>query len=400
MKFGELLGRKSEKPQGKVDMDGEFNPEEELRNIRRASKEERAEKLDKFKEKLSFHKEGLGQMQERLIQEIRKNPDASFEELYQMALQIGARYGMNEQQRETAKEILQTYTEKHAKIRELRERYPNDKDLYRALFGQNPKGRVEVITGPITFYFRCQNLDDYTRIDSQSFWRGTDITAKDRKEAKVTSGVSIATSLIPGLEGAIIAENSSSMGGIGYAFKSLSGFHSIHPHEEQHAIKRLFSDKVVEHSTLERLESATTDKERERALKSYLRHRRQDYFENRAKGEILAYFKGGNDSAQTIVEILIKPQEKQGLYDFLADDEDYIKNRLAGKLGSQFQNLIDKAVNEVYRVEYKQLLKDATRAIWQLKKTGHSTDKAISILIHEPLSKWKKAVERLIEKKE
>ncbi len=371
-----------------------FHPEKELQEIRRAPKEERKAKIEEFKEKLAFQKEGLARAQEGLITAIRKNPDTPLEELYETAVNAGSRYGMSEEQKETARSLISAYSEKHQKIKEVREQYPSDKDLYNALFGRQPKGKVEVIEGPMTLYFRCEKLDDYTVIHSQSFLGERDITKEDRKASEMSGGVSIGSSLIPGLEGTVIAEKS---GFVGYKSKRWAQSEDILKHEEQHAMKRIFGEKIVEHNAWERFDLAETDEERKLALKEYFRSRRQSG-ENRARDEILAFFKG-DWQAESIFEALTEPREKKGLYDYFVEDKKLLRNWFSENFKGWYEPLADRAIKDVFELEYKELLQDGIDAFTKLEKSGYSKDQVIAILIHEPLAKWKKVAKRLLEAK-
>ena len=105
----------------------------------------------------------------------------------------------------------------------------------------------------MTLYFRCKDIKDYARITSGKFSPEMNPTSHDIKYAKRTGGIAISGSLIPKLDGAIIAENS---GFLGYHFKPLIESENTRKHEEQHAIKRLFEEKVSKDIAWERFENA------------------------------------------------------------------------------------------------------------------------------------------------
>lgn len=393
-KFELKFGQKLEKPLEKLPIarGEEFKPEEEVKAIRSFPREEQQERLKEFKEKLAYQKEGLGEAQEEMIKTIRANPDMPFEQLYEKALTLGEKFGMNEKQKELAKEILQAYTEKHTEIKKVREKYPDDKDLYATLFGEQPKGKIEVIEGPMTLYFRCRDIKDYARIRSGDFEDSKSPTPHQIRAARITGGTSISSSLIPGLRGTIIAENS---GFLGYHSKWWAESKKTLVHEEQHAIKMLFQEKSLEDAAWKRLEQARTLEERHFALAFYMRKYRQDFADSEAKNEILAFFRSGENASDTF-KYLVKPE---GLYDYLGNYRESILSWI-NDLQPGDKETATKIFKEIYMDEYRQLLRKGVDSIYSLnRKFGYSKDKAVSVLIHEPLHKWEKVIKRLTERK-
>lgn len=385
-----------------------FTPEDELQAIRRAPAKERAVKLEKFKEKLAWQKQGFAVIQTELIKFIRKTPDASLGMLYEYVRDLSPKYGLTEEQKEIAEKILTEYTHKHEAVRAIRKEYPDDRELYQNLFGVAPKGEIEIIEGPMTLYLRCHDIEDYARI-----YRHTNSdqnpSQQDIEIADMSGGVSIGTAPTPELMGTIIAENAKG--------RPLNHFTvPILRHEEQHAIKRLF----VEHYEVARLWEALeaieqTGKVENRAdmlklfTKRYLRRGREYNGEERAKDEILAYFKGGDMQPSQILETLTLSREKGGLYDYFTEKKEGFKEVIldALKMGDPSKKVsdeelktIDESMGEVFGSEYRALLKDGIDAFVMLREHGYSTEKAKNFLITEPLRKWKRTVERMLEAKD
>ncbi len=390
-----ILNPISEEPVGSPISPGEiFNPEEELKNIRQVSAKERRQGLEDFKEKFVYQKAGLARIQEQLINIIRANPDTPPQDLFERVEELGAKFGMDIKQRELAKSLIWEYSEKHAKIAKIRSEYPDDKQLYCVMFGSAPHGEVEVIEGPVSLYFRCGDLRDYTVIHSQKFLKNENTDEHDKVVAEMSGGVSIGTSLIPGLEGAIIAENSISLKDAIWPDKSSE---SIYKHEEQHAIKRLFGDKINKRSFLMQLANAQTDQQRETVLKRYLRVTRQNLAEEGARDEILAYFKDGRLSLNDIFNELTASKDQGGLYDYLSGTKEGIDS-LFNKdevFEGKYRSIVSDISEKVFGFEYRQLLKESIDGIEKLKKIGLSREEIIAILIHEPLARWRKVIQRL-----
>ncbi|PIW97469.1 hypothetical protein COZ81_02360 [Candidatus Jorgensenbacteria bacterium CG_4_8_14_3_um_filter_38_10] len=379
-----------------------FAPKIELQKIHQAPKEEQPERLREFKEKLTYQKKGLALIQEKIIQKIKENPDAPLGQLYEWVRDLGPKYGLTNEQKEISRKLLQTYVDKHAKVRSIREQYSDDKELFKALFGQEPKGDIKVVESPVTLYFRCQDPLDYTYLHSHSFQKSKDVTNEELKAAERSAGVTLGSCLVPGLERAITAENS---------FFVLSDYDSeqVFKHEEQHTIKQLFKDKLRESELLcqERelwakfYQAIQNNDERLATLKSYLRVRRQIISDEKAKDEILAYLKEKRMTMTKIAEYLTIPKEKGGYYDYLISDKQRFISWFAENYSDEFKKFkstIEKAVEEVYGEEYQNLIRKSVMALQSLRETGYSKEAIIALLIQEPLSGWEKVVKRLIHR--
>ncbi len=378
-----------------------FEPKEELKKIRELPKEKKAESLERFKRNLNNQMEGLAGIEEEVIRAVRNNPDASAEDIYKAVEKLGAKYGINEEQKDIAKEVALKYEYKHQKIKEVREKYPEDKELFKALFGRYPEGNIEIIVGPITFYIRCQNKKDYSLIYTENFFGDEEkADSKEKMEIKRSAGISIKSSLIPDLEGTVTAEKS---GWWGFNHKDFVDSASIYKHEEQHAIRNLFDKQVTVFFFPKRLKATKTDEEKELVVKNFLRFKREK-FDEAAADEMLAY----STDHTTPKEIYAVLTRKGGNYDYFDEEE---KNKLEamlnsakedgllGKLGEKsdedFEKWIQNLVKEIYVTEYSRLIMDGVESLEKLQKMGYSRQKTISLLTHEPLSRWKKIVGRL-----
>ena len=371
---------KKETATSPIESDEIFDPEKELVDIKTAPKEEKKQKLQEFKEKLAHQKEGLARTQEELINAIRDNPDITWKELYGKALDLLIKYGADEQ-KEKVREILSRYYWRHQAIKKAREQFPNESQLFEAVFGQFPRGKIEITEGPVTLYFRCHNLKDYAMISEQTFLTGREPTWSEMKAAKSEGGVSISTSLIKNLQGTIIAERA--MGDFGDVQRE------IYVHEEQHAIKRLFDERPVR---------KLTSSETEDSLIERLRKSRENIAELKVKDEILAYMKEGRFNANGVFNNLIRPGKNGGLYDYLVNEKrEIIAIHSKGKSRDEKSDLI-KMVKQVFETEYHKLIRDGIRSFQDLIDHGYTTEQTLAILNAEPLAKWLKVVRRLTKK--
>jgi len=395
-----------EKPEEEFELSYEsFDQEAELKKLKKGNKETRAERLKGYKEELIKQKQGIAEIQLGLEKQIRDNPELDQQELMKTVWAKAPEYRLSENQLDLFKQTLDKYTEKHQAVREARKKYPNDKKLFKACFGKEPRGVIEVMEGPMTLYFRCHNLKDFTWIYQEKCLddeKEQKIAKSDIKKAKKIRGCSAPYCLIPSLENTITAE---SAGGKPFVSPKARG---TFKHEEQHAIKGLYKEQqlrnlmsglviempVVKKEIIEEFKNLKSPK----TLVNYLKYRRE-YYENSAKNEILAFYKEGF-SFKKIKEYL---KEKKECYDYYNKHKRDLKKTLKEKLTPEIFNknkrAIEKISEQVFVKEYKQEINKAINAMEELEKMGKSRNEIIYLLITEPLSRWKKLAERIKEAK-
>ncbi len=382
-----------------------FDPEAELKNLRKGDKEARAERLEKYKEELIKQKEGIAEIQEDLEKQIRENPDLSQEELIKTVLNKAPEYRLSENQLNLFKETLNKYIERHQAVREVRKQYPHDKKLFEACFGRVPTGFVEVIERPANLYFRCHNLADYAWVYRTKFLdtkKEQDITMRDIKSADKTLGFFLTTGcLIPSLNNAITVEK------VMPQIEGRPKSDEILQHEEQHSIYKLYKEQYIRNSIeriltepeiREKIVQELENKKFPKILINYLKARREN-FENLAKDEILAFYRS-NVPLQKALDKLLQPQ---GFLDYFYINKGHIYETLQERIGPDIINknrkIIEKILNQVFVNEYNQKIFDNAYAIKDLEKMGKSRNEIIYLLITEPLSKWEKLVKRTKEVK-
>lgn len=383
-----------------------FNPEAE--KILKASKQERGAALEKFKKEWVEQKEGIATMQETLTKIIRENPDAPLEKLCKAAADINLALDLKltDQQKEITELVLEKYVEKHNKIKETREKYPNDRELFKALFGRYPKEKIEVIKSPIILYFRVY-LNDYAYIHSGAFLRKESLSRDEINLADQSDGFPLpwVNYLTSELDGVVVLEK----------VHGENNTKIIMSHEEQHIINQLFQ-KTFQESQIEegkikidikrikffagRLRSARTDDKRQSLLTDCFSLIRDEVFSEMGRDEIFAYLqedKHKHKSPLEIYEILTKSKNQNGIYDFFEEKKKKIfKPFKKSGIYKQYSLLIKNTAEEVLKNQYHQLLKNGIEAVEDLQKYGYSNDKIIAFLMNESLTKWPKVVERLL----
>jgi len=396
------LGQSQEQPKKEFEINYDpFDPEAELKNLRHGDKETRDKKLKKYKEELIKQKEGISEIQIDLEKQIRKNPELIPEELMKTVFAKAPQYRLSENQLNLFKETLNKYTEKHQAIRRARKEYPDDKELFKACFGKYPEGKIKIIETPIMLFFRCYNLKDYAWIRGEKFLdpeNKQDLTEEEIKSTNKSAGICIYQCLIPELKNAVTAQNVSSNKKLAL-FSAAKETKRTLEHEEQHAIQDLFwekSPKITEDTIKFVLEQSP------KYLGRYLRRYRRMY-EERAKNEILAFYKEGDFSLVEITARLTLSDAKGSYYDFNKHNEQLIKESLKDWLTPEVleknKEEIEKIFKQVFIDEYKDSILHATVAIEALEDLGKSKKEIISLLITEPLSSWWKLAKRIYKQK-
>jgi len=149
----------------------------------------------------------------------------------------GKQFGMSERQLDLGLRFLQAYKIRHSNILKFKNENPTDDGAYSALFRSRPYGNVELLYGPATIFVKCHDKRDYARIRLGP--KAPESISMDYADMEYsTAGVSLGLARIPGLDGAITAENSSLLPNDEQKQKRLTLRTQLH--EEQHAIHKLF----------------------------------------------------------------------------------------------------------------------------------------------------------------
>lgn len=365
-----------------------FDPEKEVKKILKAPREEKPRTLKEFKKELADQKEGIAAMQETLEKIIRENPDASLEKLYQAAedMNIALDLKLTDNQKEIAKSVLEKYVEKHNKIKEVREKYPDDKELFKALFGRYPRGKIEIIKKPMVFYFRIHDLKDFAFISTQSFLKGREFTRSELEEVRDIGGNFIHGGLLlSDCDGIVIIGNVQMEG-------FLDSEKDIVAHEEQHAVNHLIANIFRPgHETFKRTFKNTA--EQFNIVQEYLLWHR-NLLDDVAASDLLAYLKQESYTREDIlinITIAVKDRIKEMLSPI---------NNILNKLNKNELLEIGKLMEEKFNMEeYFRMVEGGMNSLQKLRENNYSDEKIAALLINEPLAKWPKVAERLLEAK-
>lgn len=378
-----------------------FDPEIAIREVLKVPKAERPAKLLEFKEKLAFQKVGLARVQDLMIDEIRRHPDEKVKELYTLATELGAEFGMNNEQKKRTREVLEKYEKRHLAIEKIRKEYKKDNDLFRELFGRTPKGEIKISTGPISIKITCHDFEDYLAVwfhsQMMGFGKKRDFTDEEQKEAEGSKAVNVCSAYYPDIGWAIIAENASERG---VRVQSDEESQKIFVHEEQHGIKNIFAREellnpaypTILFPVQQKFLSAETEKEKEKILGDFFRLFRHNA-EEHAKDEILAYYKDGRFNK--VYQELSTEEKDGGIYDYLAKPKK--TNYLWMKKDDETKDLVKRIADRILVKEYKEILENGVAAIKKMEAGGYKKEEIIAFLTYEPLTKWRKASERVLE---
>ncbi|MDP2598437.1 MAG: hypothetical protein Q8P49_01250 [Candidatus Liptonbacteria bacterium] len=407
-----------------------FDPERVGGLYRIAPKKMKKELVRDYKEKLIFQKQGITGLQVELSERLSKKPDMDREQLLNIIGLFAHLFGFTLKQVRIAEGMIDDYIRRHTAIREVRKQFPSDDALFKELFGRDPHGKIEVVESPASLYFRCFDAEDYALIFSQKFLVRADVNKEDVVAANMSGGVSIPGANKPGLEGAIIAENTASLMESentsvkflwklaslqkpGFekkvdeaALKSLDMIKNItrasskitHAHENRHAVNNLFKKLWSDSRFLMTWSQIYEKPDQKNALVDYVRGIREENSDDRIKDEILAFLYSGTDP-ESIFSILTREKEKGGLYDFLSFYRTAYLETLKKKLGGDIDDsFLRAAIEKVFVDEHRKLIKDGIDAFVKLEQNGYSKEGVVAALVNEPLTKWKKVANRLLQK--
>jgi len=360
-----------------------FDPEEELANVRKSSKEDRNDKLREFGEKYLYQKRGTAIIQENIINQIKKNPKLSTEEILNRNEKQFAKFGLTELQRDHFAKILNRYEDKHESIKSFTEQFANTEEMFEAIFNQKPKGEVALVMGPTSIGFKCSDPEDFAKAADPS---------ENMDFGSTSDGVRFSDVGIAGLEGSVILINEN-------LIKSDNGnIASVIEHEQQHTINSLFYEEVYDRGKLDDMyDDATTEKDeqnKELLLNRYLREVRH-LTEQRVADELIAMYKEYSNPS-IVKELMLKSAEDGGAYDYFKNVKSGRKKQLVESMGVENEELIDNSLIEIFEKEYAKLISDAVDAIYHIPTSRKaSKDFVIANFQNESLRKWSKVSNRI-----
>jgi len=361
-----------------------FDPEEEVMNILKLPTSERGAALSRWKEKYAEQKTQLASLQADLIGIMRKNPETTKEELMAVLEERAKEHAFTEEQMKVARSAIEICDEKHKSVVLIREKYPDDKELFKAVFGIYPIGKVAVEIGLVSLNFKCNNSIDFERLHHFDEKASAVFLSllKGLVGAK-TRGVSIDHSfLIPELRGSIIAEDLS--------VKGERGIGNLTVHEEQHALRLIFQEAAQGVAMAEAVAAQTE----------------QDFFilskqniEEKIEDELLAFLKSGSNYRETL-----RSMHADYIDGYIAHEKIQLRrlyNEAIPPLTSKEKEFTSRTIERLespeFLAEMKKEILSGVRSYEMLRgKLDISDEETAALLAFEPLSQWPKLAERLI----
>ncbi len=203
---------------------------------------------------------------------------------------------------------------------------------------------------------------------------------------------------------------------------------SVQIHEEQHQFNKLFVpwEGRLSHAQIRLLaaeKAESPDEVRQIVAHDLVRARRQELIDGRARDEIIAHYRHG-ENTENIYNVITK----NPLYDYFKDSEQQIRKIPAGIVEEakeemsevKYQKepdtlgeygyvlgavpfeldeaLVSSHIKPVFKDEYKRDLEVWLSAVSLLEKKGYNRDEITSILAQEPVSSWSPIARRLGKK--
>ncbi|BCX15720.1 MAG: hypothetical protein KatS3mg097_612 [Candidatus Parcubacteria bacterium] len=364
-----------------------FSPEDEIIKLRRLGKEERKKALLKFKENLVRQREAWAMCRIFIERVLLYNQDIAKEKLMKIVEEFRRYYLFTDKQVQLVEKILDRYYKARQQARILYEKFKNDPiELVRQITGLKLDRDVNV-------YFSLMSL----WIETNAFNAG---------RLFEQSLEPIRYNKLPSAGFASRTEDENPVYYIVINNEEVNLFESsgivLSYHELEH-IKNMFFMAIFEAPPPE-LQSFNDyineqDQEKKEIILQDIFSMHREYALERAKDEILAYFRQFSLLKDTITYEDTKwilnnflDNNQNPYYDYLSDLRDNPKF----KEDNLYQNLAKKMLVD----EYVDIIKKALDAAVKLSREGHYLyEQCIALLADRPLVTWQKTVRRLLEQK-
>ncbi len=398
---------------------GAFDPERELKRILAADSKDRPQILKAYKEKLAWQKKGLAEVNAEMTRALISDPTMTQERFLALYGEKADAFAATKDQKMRAWAVYEAFRQRNEVVERYSSEYASDPgSLFEKAFGARPSGKVELVKEATAIYLKLHDPKDYALASGKGrHIDGYVVTEEDIKKANMHGGTYLPGSRIAELAGALIVENT-----------SISTGPVVRDHELQHSLNALFPENVkadeykVKRDSRETLVglAALRDAfgevrsiEQERAYQAMkkevlltmdrmMRYRLEVGPEKLAKDEIIAYLSDGS-TPESVYETLLRKERDGGIYDYLANwgTETQIREELGG--APELEALREELVPEFVRVRdrivesYPKTIGSALDAWKKLRDEGVAEDAIRAAFLLEPLSKWEKVAERLID---
>ena len=377
-----------------------FHPKHELQKIKSINDlTEKEQKLNTYKQMLKIQYEGIASMQDELIKYTEDHNNVlNEEEILSIYKKYESKYLFSIKQSTSFNNMLNSALNRNEKINKLKNEFNKPEDLYEYICKIKPKGNVDVVYGPVSLAFICENEDDYNRIYINNF-SGTQNTVRDdvdllgTKRAEKSAGF-----YTPGgpshdmaIRKMIIAVKNN---------KDIDTIKKIINHEQQHALNRLYIDHVGfirKNLGLGQIYYETDINKVIDIVEKYCIEviNQAGQF---AQDEILAYsFDGLHDSEESILKPLLENRENGGLYSYFDPfeiEKDILEKCIS--FNKDEKNIISNKAMLILGKAYKELLTKSIDIVNDFKNAGYSSGEITALLMSERINKWDKIYKRVV----
>lgn len=150
----------------------DFEPANELKNIRKLPKEKRKRALSEFKKNLTHQTEALAYLRILLEEIFEHNPKATKEDLNQILEEVASKYGVVPEIKSKYISILDQAFEEKEKILKLNDSYPDKAELFELVSGKKLKHPelIKTVSHPmaLVFYISKKDVESFQTISHRN----------------------------------------------------------------------------------------------------------------------------------------------------------------------------------------------------------------------------------------
>jgi hypothetical protein len=350
----------------------------------------RKKALEDFKDKLIRQRKALAKLHRFLERTIFFNPDISKEELMKIFRKFSENYGFDSLQNQIIENMIVGYYEQRRRTLEIRQKFPDDRDLVYRLTGVRlgPNDEVKIETGPMTLDIRVNAFNTgrlYERSENPTI-----------DTYRIPAGFASYTVEEHPIYFIVINEDEVKKY-YGDPEARATKMHEYQHHKfnlyrriweqfkQQYEEKNRLSERLYAQYVLEE-----DPEKRRKIVKDYLRIKQKEALE-KAKDEILAILSERSIRALKIVFDLIFFREGSP-YDYLKKERELTK---------YFDDpILEEMIQEIIVKEYREIIERAIDAYAELIKKGKYSELEANALLYDvPLENWPNMVRRLLEER-
>ena len=290
----------------------------------------------------------------------------------------------------SAAKVFEKYQNAYDTVGKYRESNTPPRELFKQLFGVEPRGGVTVDYGSIDIALLLDDESDYAR----AIYEKDDVDPTLQTKVKYHGGSTLSGGSIPReLSGKVILIPKGSDGLV------TKEFGNVLAHERQHVQNSLYEDTryhdLPKTVTPEAIIAASEGSKRDTIL-AYLRYERRFVDNGKIHDELLAHYKGfdtasKDDIGKKIVANLVISY-RGGFYAYKTKK----CRETLEKIGIE-PPMIEECLTESFQNESWREIRDAAYCLKDLEDSGLSKDEATNLVQMEPLARWPEVAMKFIE---